>query len=124
MTCDRVVIINKGKVAAVDTPQNLTAQLKGGLKIRVEAQAPEKGFQDALAQIPGAQRVQVEGAHSNGHVVATVESAQGHDIRSQIAAKVVERGWPLFELRGVSLSLEDIFLQLTTDETAQSQPAK
>ena len=60
MTCDRVVIINKGKIAAVDTPQNLTTQLKGGQKIRVEVQAPEKELRDALAQIPGATRVQVE----------------------------------------------------------------
>ena len=121
MTCDRVVIINKGKIAAVDTPQNLTAQLKGGLKIRVEAQAPEKPLQDALRQVAGVQSVQVEGAHANGHVLATVESAKGQDIRSQIAAKVVEHGWPLFELRGVSLSLEDIFLQLTTDDASHAE---
>ena len=48
MTCDRVVIINKGKIAAVDTPQNLTTQLKGGQRIRVEVQAPEKPLQELL----------------------------------------------------------------------------
>jgi ABC-2 type transport system ATP-binding protein len=120
MTCDRVVIINKGKIAAVDTPQNLTTQLKGGLKIRVEVQAPEKPLRDFLAQVPGASRVQIETAHSNGHVAATVEVAGGKDIRSQIAAGVVQKGWPLFELRGVSLSLEDIFLQLTTEDAAHA----
>ncbi len=122
MTCDRVVIINKGKIAAVDTPQNLTSQLKGGQKIRLEVQAPEKPLQDLLAQIPGASRVQVEPAHTAGHSTATVEAAPNKDIRSQIAAAVVQKGWPLFELRGVSLSLEDIFLQLTTDESANPQP--
>ncbi len=60
MTCDRVVIINKGKIAAVDTPENLTTQLKGGQKIRVEVQAPERPLQELLSQIPGASRVQVE----------------------------------------------------------------
>ena len=55
MTCDRVVIINKGKIAAVDTPQNLTTQLKGGQKIRVEVQAPEKPLQELLMQIPGSE---------------------------------------------------------------------
>src|SRR5271154_3750788 len=60
MTCDRVVIINKGKVAAVDTPQNLTSQLKGGQRIRLEVQAAEKPLQELLAQIPGANRVQIE----------------------------------------------------------------
>jgi ABC-2 type transport system ATP-binding protein len=123
MTCDRVVIINKGKIAAVDTPQNLTSQLKGGQKIRVEVQAPEKPLQELLAQIPGASRVHVEPVRTDGHLYATVETAQGKDIRSVIAAKIAERGWPLYELRGVSLSLEDIFLELTTDDAAHSQPS-
>ena len=120
MTCDRVVIINRGKIAAIDTPQNLTTQLKGAQRIFVEAQAPEKPFQELLAQIPGAGRVEWSLAH-NGRVTATVETAAGKDVRSLIAAKVVEKGWPLYELRGVSLSLEDIFLQLTTEDAEHSQ---
>ena len=123
MTCDRVVIINKGKIAAVDTPQNLTTQLKGGQRIRVEVQAPEKPLQELLSHIPGASRAQVESAHANGHVTATVEAASGKDIRSQIAEGIIQMGWPLYELRGVSLSLEDIFLQLTTEDSAHSQAA-
>ena len=123
MTCDRVVIINKGKVAAVDTPQNLTSRLKGGQRIRVEVQAPEKPLENLLAQIPGAHRVSVEQARADGRLTATVETAPGQDIRSQIAARIVEKGWALFELRGVSMSLEDIFLELTTDDAAHAQPA-
>ncbi|MGH9712157.1 MAG: ABC transporter ATP-binding protein [Candidatus Acidiferrales bacterium] len=122
MTCDRVVIINKGKIAAVDTPQNLTSQLKGGQKIRLEVQAPEKPLQELLTQIPGASRVHTEPARADGHLYATVETAQGKDIRSEIAAKIVGSGWPLYELRGVSLSLEDIFLELTTEDASHAQP--
>ncbi len=121
MTCDRVVIINKGKIAAVDTPQNLTAQLRGGLKIRIDTQAPADALRDALQKIPGASRVEVGAAGADGRVSATVEAATGQDIRNQIAAKIVQSGWGLYELRGVSASLEDIFLQLTTDEAAQAQ---
>jgi ABC-2 type transport system ATP-binding protein len=123
MTCDRVVIINKGKVAAVDTPQNLTSQLKGGLKVRVEVQAPEAALKELLSKIPGAKGVQVEGTRSDGHLLALVEGPQGKDIRSEIAAGIVSKGWPLYELRGVSLSLEDIFLELTTDDSSHAQPA-
>jgi ABC-2 type transport system ATP-binding protein len=123
MTCDRVVIINKGKIAAVDTPQNLTSQLKGGQRIRVEVQASEQPLREVLAQIPGASRVQIEAAPLAGHVLATIEAAEGKDIRSAIAARIVEKGWPLFELKGVSLSLEDIFLELTTDDAAHAQPS-
>jgi ABC-2 type transport system ATP-binding protein len=122
MTCDRVVIINKGKIAAVDTPQNLTTQLKGGQRVRLEVAAPEAAVKDALAQVPGAKRVQVEAAHPDGHVALNVEAAPGKDIRSDLAAAVIGKGWPLFELRGVSLSLEDIFLELTTDDASHAQP--
>lgn len=121
MTCDRVVIINKGKIAAVDTPQNLTSQLKGGQRIHLEIQAPQNNVRETLSQIPGASRVQIETARSDGHLAVNVEAAPGKDIRSQLAAKVIEKGWPLFELRGVSLSLEDIFLQLTTDDASHAQ---
>ena len=123
MTCDRVVIINKGKIAAVDTPQNLTSQLKGGQRIRVEVQASEQPLCEMLGQIPGASHVEIEAAPLTGHVLSTVEAAEGKDIRSAIAARIVEKGWPLFELKGVSLSLEDIFLELTTDDAAHAQPS-
>ncbi len=123
MTCDRVVIINKGKIAAVDTPQNLTTQLKGGQRVRLEVAAPEAAVREALAQVQGAKRVQLEGSHSDGHLALNVEAEPGKDIRSNLAAKVIEKGWPLFELRGVSLSLEDIFLELTTDDASHAQAA-
>ena len=122
MTCDRVVIINKGKIAAVDTPQNLTTQLRGGQRVRIEARAPEAALREALTHVEGAARIQTESA-SDGRVLATVEAAEGQDIRGRLASAIVEKGWPLFELRGVSLSLEDIFLELTTDDSAHAQPA-
>ena len=122
MTCDRVVIINKGKVAAVDTPQNLTSQLKGGLKVRVEAKAPEGALKELISKIPGVKGVQIENVR-DGLMAAVAESAEGKDIRSEIAAGIVSKGWPLYELRGISMSLEDIFLELTTDDSSHAQPA-
>ncbi|HTR46146.1 MAG TPA: ABC transporter ATP-binding protein [Verrucomicrobiae bacterium] len=121
MTCDRVVIINKGKIAAVDTPQNLTTQLKGGQKVHVETDAPEQPLRELLAQVPGAGSIDVTPARPGGHATATVEIGGGKDVRNLIAAKIVEKGWPLYELRGVSLSLEDIFLQLTTEEPVHAE---
>jgi ABC-2 type transport system ATP-binding protein len=117
MTCDRVVIINKGKIAAVDTPENLTTQVKGGQRVHFEAQADEASLRGAIQQIQGVRQVDVEpAAGAPGRFAVSVESAAGHDVRSQIAAIIVGKGWPLFELRGVNLSLEDIFLQLTTED--------
>ena len=118
MTCDRVVIINKGKIAAVDTPENLTTQVKGGQRVHLESQADQTALRAAIQEIPGVRKVEIEPAGTNGRVAVSVESGPGEDVRSEIAAKVVGRGWPLFELRGVNLSLEDIFLELTTEDTA------
>ena len=124
MTCDRVVIINHGKIVAVDTPENLTLQLKGGERIRVEVQAPEKPLRDTLAQISGVRKVAIDSLGSSGRLVATIEASQGQDLRSQIAAKVVGQGWPLYELRGMNLSLEEIFLQLTTEDPTHNAGEK
>lgn len=124
MTCDRVVIINHGKIVAVDTPENLTLQLKGGERIRVEVQAPEKPLRDTLAQISGVRKVAIDSLGSSGRLVVTIEASQGQDLRSQIAAKVVGQGWPLYELRGMNLSLEEIFLQLTTEDPTHNAGEK
>ena len=64
-----------------------------------------------------------EPAGGNGRVVVTVEASPGQDLRSQIAAKIVGKGWPLFELRGMSLSLEEIFLELTTEDSEHASNA-
>jgi ABC-2 type transport system ATP-binding protein len=117
MTCDRVVIINRGRIAAVDTPANLTTQLKGGQHVRLELAADQNAASAAIREIAGVRRVTAEPAGGNGRIALTVEASPGQDVRSQIAAKVVGKGWPLYELRGVNLSLEDIFLQLTTEDS-------
>jgi ABC-2 type transport system ATP-binding protein len=123
MTCDRVVIINRGRIAAVDTPANLTTQLKGGQNVRLELGAEQNAASAALREIAGVRRVTAEPAGGAGRIALTVEASPGQDVRSQIAAKVVGKGWPLYELRGVNLSLEDIFLQLTTEDSEHAANA-
>lgn len=117
MTCDRVVIINRGRIAAIDTPANLTTQLKGGQHVRLVAEADQNAVCAAIRELPGVRRVSGEPEGGNGWVAVTVEAEPGQDVRSRIAAKIVGKGWPLYELRGVSLSLEEIFLELTTEDS-------
>ncbi|MGH9775937.1 MAG: ABC transporter ATP-binding protein [Candidatus Acidiferrales bacterium] len=119
MTCDRVVIIMQGKIVAVDTPQNLTMHSKGGMRIRLEVQAAEKPLRELLAQIPGVGQVQVAPLGDSGRMAVTVESAAGKDLRSIVAAKVVGQGFGLYELQSMRASLEDIFLELTTEDAAE-----
>jgi ABC-2 type transport system ATP-binding protein len=116
MTCDRVVIINKGRIAAVDTPANLTTQLKGAERIQLEVGAEPESLRSAIMQIDGVSDVKIEPADLSDRLAVTVESQADGDIRSAIAKCVVGQGFDLYEMRAVRLSLEDIFLQLTTEE--------
>jgi ABC-2 type transport system ATP-binding protein len=128
-TCQRVVIINRGRVVAVDTPENLTQRLQGSETMYVQV---DTGGQDdavpALDRIAGVSRVTIADRR-DGIVGLEVESERGHDVRRELAKAVVGQGWGLLELRPLRMSLEEIFLSLTTEdlpaqaqgETAQSQ---
>lgn len=124
VTCDRVVIINHGRIVAVDSPANLTSKLLGGETVHLEVKAGAGGA-DALRSlchgVEGVVRVAIEpmaGAaqDSAGVLSLTIESTPGRDVRSRLAAAIVSGGHELRELRAIRLSLEDIFLQLTTEE--------
>jgi len=121
MTCDRVVIINKGKIAAEGSPESLTSQLDGGQKIHIETRAPEAGLRTTLGQVQGITKIEIEPTASNQNLSVTLETARGADVRNEVASRIVQSGWQLFELRGVSLSLEDIFLELTTDDAQHAE---
>jgi ABC-2 type transport system ATP-binding protein len=122
-TCDRVVIINKGRIAAVDTPENLTNQLKGSERVQLEVKGEEDSLRDAVEQVEGVTKIDVAALDSSENLKAIVESEPGTDLRGKLAAAVIAKGLELFELKAVSLSLEDIFLQLTTEEEATKETA-
>jgi ABC-2 type transport system ATP-binding protein len=120
-TCQRVVIINKGQVVAVDSPDNLTARLRGSETMYLQVDAPGADVQQAIAAVPGVREVGV--AETRGSLTALeIESDTGRDIRRELASTVVSRGWGLLELRPLRMSLEDIFLQLTTQEAVTAPP--
>jgi ABC-2 type transport system ATP-binding protein len=114
-TCDRVVIINKGHVVAVDTPDNLTARLRGSETMYLQVDPLGADPSGALAAIAGVTRV-AEADRLDGVVAFEIDSETGRDIRRDLARAVVSSGWGLLELRPMRMSLEDIFLSLTTEE--------
>jgi ABC-2 type transport system ATP-binding protein len=116
-TCQRVVIINKGRVVAVDTPENLTARLRGSETMYLQVAGPAADVQAALQGLSGVTRVSA--TPKDGAAEVEVESERGRDIRRDLAATVVNRGWGLLELRPMRLSLEDIFLSLITEDAAE-----
>jgi len=117
-TCQRVVIINKGRVVAVDSPEGLTARLKGAETMYVHLDSNGEDPIAPLQAIPGVTRV-VGADHRSSGRAFEVESERGTDVRREIARTVVTRGWGLLELRPMRMSLEEIFLQVTTEETPE-----
>jgi ABC-2 type transport system ATP-binding protein len=127
-TCQRVVIINKGKVVAIDTPDNLTARLRGSETMYVQVDASGANPAASLGRVPGVTRV-VESDRRDGMVAYEIDSEAGRDVRRDLARAVVNSGWGLLEMRPMRMSLEDVFLSLTTEEVptpahvAESEPA-
>ena len=121
-TCQRVVIINKGHVVAVDTPDNLIARLHGSGTLYVQVDASGADAVAALQQVAGVRRV-TQADHKERAVGYEVEAEEGRDVRRDLARAVVTNGWGLLELRPSRVSLEEVFLSLTMDEAAALAPA-
>jgi ABC-2 type transport system ATP-binding protein len=115
ISCDRVVIIDKGRIADIDTTRNLAAKYKHGERVKVVVKGEEAVLRRLLESLDGVNQVEVEN-DGHGQVGAIVESAQGLDLRALIASRIADAGFELLELRAVNLSLEDIFMRLTTKE--------
>ncbi len=114
MTCDQIVIINNGRIAGEGTPESLVAQLKEGEVLRADIGGPGEAVRQMIEGIEGVLDVSVEGGESEGTYLVT--SLPGQDVREALARQVVDAGYALRELRSLEMTLEDIFLRLTTEE--------
>ena len=119
MVCGRIVIINGGRVVAVDTPENLTAHLRAATRmlLRVGGAAPEAVLQ-ALRVVKGVRTVthNAEAALDDVHGY-TVELDEGADARRTLPPVIIRNQWDLIEMRALEMSLEEIFIKLVTQES-------
>ena len=114
-TCDRVVIINKGKVVAEDSPDNLSSSLKGAKKIHLQVRGPKEDIELKLKEIDGINKIIHENTQDSINSFL-LETGPQNEIQERIASIVVGNSWGLHELNPINVSLEDIFLKLTTSE--------
>ncbi len=110
MTCDRVIIIHEGKIVAEDRIENLSSMIGGPKRIRLEVEGPSKQVAERLRKIDGVIKVNYDGSQY------TIECSAGQDPRGKIMETIVQGGWTLLSLESIEMSLEDIFLKLTTEE--------
>jgi len=110
MTCDRVIIIHEGKIVAQDRIESLSSIVAGSKRIRLEIEGPSKEIAEHLRQIKGVAQVQYDGSHY------IVEYPTKQDLRSKITETIVKGSWPLLSMESIQMSLEDVFLKLTSEE--------
>lgn len=114
MICGRVIIINKGKIVAMDTPSNLAIQLRAGNNVMLEVRGNGEKIKNALSGIKGVKKVVW---HDKGEVNNyTVEAEKGMDIREDVFSNIVKNNGIIREMKQVSITLEEIFHQITTQE--------
>ncbi len=119
MTCRRVVIIDRGNIVAQDTPEQLTAKLQGTDQTIVTVSGPAPAVREALTAVHFVDRLQDRPTDvGTDGVCSFIAYSSGHaeEVRSAMAACIVQHGWGLLEIKPMALSLEDLFMRLVTKE--------
>lgn len=114
--CERVVIINKGEIAAIDTPENLSKGFASASKLLVTIAGPRRSVEDAIREIYGVKYVDTAAEKDKDAISYIVESDKEIDIRKPLFFAMSKLGYPIIELKSLAMSLEDIFLQIVTKE--------
>jgi len=114
--CDRVVIINRGKVAAVDTITDLSRRLTGNSKLLLCFKGPLKDVINSLRPIPGVTNINERVSDESGihEIEITVDYTVGGDVRANIFFNMARGGWPIVEFRSLDPTLEEVFLSITS----------
>jgi len=116
MICGRVIIIDKGRLVAMDTPENLFRQLRGGQTLNLEIQGAPEAVSRGLETCPGVASVTKERETGEGYFTYSVLMKEGEDAREEIFRAVVAGPWVLREMKMTAVSLEEIFYEITTSE--------
>ena len=117
MVCERVIIIHEGQIVAVDKPENLATRLRGTERVELDVKGPTREIVTALEKVPGVESVNRKTTISDkGYSSFEIEAERGIEIRTDLATSIVKNKWDLLRLEAVGMSLEEIFLRLTTSE--------
>lgn len=124
MICNRVIIINNGRLVASDTPIGLSRRIKGSERIAVRVRGPRGEVVNTVRELPGVSSVSVEtpdSAAGEREVLLIVETEDSQDVREALFFAMASRSWPIVEMKAVDMSLEDVFLKLTTEESLEDE---
>lgn len=114
--CKRVLIINQGKIVADDTPENLAKRLLGGSHLQLRVDGSVQQVEGVLRKIPAVKNLSFKESQEPGTVELVVESDKDADIRRDVSKALGSAGLPILMMRSLDMTLEEIFLHLTTKE--------
>lgn len=114
--CERVVIINRGEIVAVDSPDKLSSSLAGTTKIEARIEGPSDKVLKAIEKIEGVKNIEAAESKEKDSTDYIIETEQSVDIRRALFFEMAEKKYPILEIKKHGLSLEEVFLQLTTNE--------
>lgn len=115
-TCQRILIIDKGSIVASDTPKNLSRRLSGAARLHVIIKSTQDAAQSVLEKLPSLKNIAVSSLTDKQTVEAVLEAEGEKDIREEVFRALAKADLPILQMRPLDLSLEDIFLNLTTSE--------
>ena len=116
--CERVLVINNGKIVANDTPENLSRAVSEDHKLIVRVSGKKEDIASVLRGCEGIRTAEYLGAHEEGSCDFVIESDPNVDLRKPMFYALAKAGCPILMLKPMDMTLEDIFLKLTTDESA------
>lgn len=114
--CERVVIINKGRIVAVDTPENLSKGFGTASKLSVTIAGPKSSIEGYVKDIYGVKYIEANIEKEKDIVNYIIESDKTIDVRRPLFFAMAKAGYPILELKSMDMTLEDIFLSVTTEE--------
>ncbi len=132
MTCERLIVINEGRIAgdvklsegrpvSVDSGAHVESDIVGGKTLYLEVGAPLEEARAALESVPNVDRVEHRETNDGNHPVFHVSCDAETDARPEIAAAIVRNGWSLLEMRSIEMTLEEVFLRLTTGNDSEAE---
>ena len=114
--CDRIVVIDKGKLVANDTTENLSHSLSADHKLTVQIEGPAKEVKSLLEAIPDMMEVHVNRTIDKTVTELELNAKDGADVRREVFKRMAARNYPILLMRSSELTLEEIFLKLTTGD--------
>ncbi len=119
--CDRVVIINKGRIVADKRTEEIATAVEGNRRMSVRICGPQKDVLTALRSLNGVYAAEAVGQQDMDSITYVIETSEGIDVRKPLFHQMAQNGWPIIGMEAMGANLEDVFLTLLGEDAAKKK---